>query len=280
MDIKCRFFLLVMMLVSFSCSQEKDAGSLIRKGNQSLIIHNTDSVILGVNTLKKDLFKGLGIEFFPKNQYQEGGPPRPIDVYNEFEGIYINQKLFDCFEKRNGHTIKISNTFDVVYIYPEESRYNFFFNQKTNYRVFHYLGCLYQTASPQQNLPYYVQSIFQKDNNCLLFTYKDRSSFVDQGVDLGKVDSITFSTFPEIKIDFSNSNLKLWQRSNRYIKLSEDILKDMNLKISYLSSPQDITELYIREIVTKIVNLKNNTNDNLEEEDIAGSQEVNSTGFN
>jgi hypothetical protein len=54
----------------------------------------------------------------------------------------------------------------------------------------------------------------------------------------------------------------------------------MNLKISYLSSPQDITELYIREIVTKIVNLKNNTNDNLEEEDIAGSQEVNSTGFN
>ena len=136
------------------------------------------------------------------------------------------------------------------------SRYNFQFSQAMGYRVFHYLGFLYQEPSCNQNLPYYVQYITKRDNNSFLITYMDKSNYMGEK---DKIDTIIFSTFPTIKIEFSDNNLGSFQQSKEYIKLSDEIIKEVDLSIPAKSIPQDITEFYLREIITTLVNIKFNT---------------------
>jgi len=84
----------------------------------------------------------------------------------------------------------------------------------------------------------------------------DKSNYMGEK---DKKDTIIFSTFPTIKIEFSDKNLGSFQQSTEYIKLSDEIIKEVNFCIPANSIPQDITELYLREIITQLVNIKFNT---------------------
>jgi len=84
----------------------------------------------------------------------------------------------------------------------------------------------------------------------------DKSNYMGEK---DKIDTIIFSTFPTIKIEFSDNNLGSFQQSKEYIKLSDEIIKEVDLSIPAKSIPQDITEFYLREIITTLVNIKFNT---------------------
>jgi hypothetical protein len=248
--------LIILLLLFCSCNQQGKELKISIKGDFCFFINGKDTIKLGLISHKKDLFQGLNTELFPNIQNNGMDPPQQIDVYNDIEGIYINSKIFDCFDLKNGSIKKIDNAFDILFIYPEMSRYNSQFSQTLGYRVFHYLGFLYQEYSPGQNLPYYVQHITKKDDNSFLITYMDKSNYMGEK---DKKDTIIFSTFPTIKIEFSDKKLGSFQRSTEYIKLSDEIIKEVNFSIPANSIPQDISELYLKEIITQLVNIKFNT---------------------
>lgn len=262
---KNKLIIVYLIFCIFSCNQQGNELKMTVKGDSCFFIDNKDTIKLGSIRLKKDLFQGLNTELFPNIQNDGMNPPQQIDVYYEIAGIYINSKIFDCFDLNNGSIKKIDNAFDILFIYPEMSRYNFQFSQVLGYRVFHYLGFLYQEPSCRQNLPYYVQYIAKRDNNGFLLTYIDKSNYMGEK---DKKDTLIFSTFPTVKIQFSDKNLGSFQQSIEYIKLSDEIIKEVNLSIPANSLPQDITELYLREIITQLVNIKFNsklkTNDIIE----------------
>lgn len=253
---KNKLITLLLIFCICSCNQQGKELKMRVKGDCCFFINSKDTIKLGSISHKKDLFQGLNTELFPNTQNDGMDPPQQIDVYNDIEGIYINSKIFDCFDLKNGSIKKIDNAFDILFIYPEMSRYNFQFSQTLGYRVFHYLGFLYQEPSCGQNLPYYVQYIAKRDNNSFLITYMDKSNYMGEK---DKKDTIIFSTFPTIKIEFSDKNLGSFQQSTEYIKLSDEIIKEVNFCIPANSIPQDITELYLREIITQLVNIKFNT---------------------
>ena len=253
--------LVLLLFYTSSCNQQSNELKLNIIDVDSYLINGDDTVKLGNNSLKKDLFQGLNSELYPTIQNDGSNPPNRIDVYDEIEGIYINSKIFNSFKSENGQIKKIDDEFDILFIYPEMSRYNFQFSEVLGYRIFHYLGYLYSDPSNGQNLPYYVQKITQMDKNSLNITYTDNSNFISNSVDkLNKIDSLVFSTYPAIKIDFSNKDLIGFQKSSQYIKLSDELLKDINISIPTNSIPQDINELYLREVITKLVNKKFNLN--------------------
>jgi hypothetical protein len=252
-----RYILILSLLIIVSCSSPnfRNEREIKIKNNICFLTDNNDTLKLGVKSLEKDLFQGLNAELFPNIQYDGMQPPQEIGVYDEIQGIYINSKLYDCFKIENGHIKKTDNEFDILFIYPEVSRYNFQYGGTLGYRIFHYLGYLYQEPSSRQNLPYYVQNITKLNSNKLLISYVDNSNYFGEK---DKKDTLVFSTFPNLKMEFYYNNLAGFQKSNEYIKLSEDVIKDVNITIPFNTLPQDITELYMREIITHLVNLKFN----------------------
>jgi hypothetical protein len=237
-----------------SCNQQKDERKMTVKGDSCFFIDGADTINLGRISLKKNLFKNIDKELFPKIQNDGLEPPQQIQVYSEIEGIYINSKIFECFDEENGKVKKNDNAFDVLFIYPEISRYNFQFSQTVDYRIFHYLGFLYQDHSSLQNLPYSVRQIAKKDNNSILLSYVVKSNDVQE--DTENADTLILSTFPSIRIQFSDNNLQNFQKSIEYIKLSNELSKGINLSVPANSLPQDIIELYLRELITNLINVK------------------------
>ncbi len=254
--------LLLLVLSFISCNKHSKDIKLIIKDDNSYLINGEDTIKLGNNSLKKDLFQGLNAELYPTIQNDGSNPPDRIDIYDEIEGIYINSKIFDSFRAEKGEITKIDNNFDILFIYPEMSRYNFQFSETLSYRIFHYSGYLYTEPSNRQNLPYFVNKITQKDNNSLLMTYTDKSNFMGN---MNNIDTLVFSTYPAIKFEFSNKDLSGIQKSSLYIKLSDDILNEINISTPPNTIPQDINELYLREIITKLLNKKFNSSLNTNE---------------
>ena len=249
--------LFLLILTFISCNKQSKGLNLSTKDDKSYLIDSEDTIKLGNNNLSKNLFQGLNSELYPTIQNDETNPPNRLDVYDEIEGIYINSKIFNCFNFENGEITKNDNEFDILFIYPEMSRYNFQFSETLGYRIFHYLGYLYEEPSNGQNLAYFVKKITQKDNNSLFMTYTDNSNTMDKR---NKVDTLIMSTYPTIKFEFLNNNLSDFQKSTQYIKLSDDILNEIYITIPKNSIPQDINELYLKEIITKLLNKKFNTN--------------------
>lgn len=254
--------LALLLYLTCSCTQQRNEMKLNIVDINSYLINGEDTVNLGNNTFKKDLFQGLKAELFPTIQNDGSNPPDRIDIYDEIEGIYINSKIFDSFRAEKGEITKIDNNFDILFIYSEMSRYNFQFSETLSYRIFHYSGYLYAELSNRQNLPYFVNKITQKDNNSLLMTYTDKSNFMGN---MNNIDTLVFSTYPAIKFEFSNKDLSGIQKSSLYIKLSDDILNEINISTPPNTIPQDINELYLREIITKLLNKKFNSSLNTNE---------------
>ena len=256
--------IIIVIFLVFSVS------SCFNKGNEQTIIVNgdfcyfserNDTLKLGNISFKKEFFQSANPIIFSNIQKYELSPKSEIDILNSIEGIYINSKMFDSFVIKNGKPQKNDNSFDILFIYPEVSRYNFQFNETLGIRIFHYFGFLYAERSNGQNLSYYVQSIKKTNNNNLLLQYIDKStSTINSGEGEDKLDSLDLSTFPKIKFNFSNKNLESFQSSKNYIKLSDEIIKEIKLSLSPGMLPQDINELYLREIVTKLVNINFRTN--------------------
>ena len=251
--------LFLLILTFSSCNKQSKGLNLSIKDDKSFLINSEDTIKIGNNSLKKNLFQGLNSELYPTIQNDGTNPPNRLEVYDEIEGIYINSKIFNCFNFENGEITKIDNEFDIFFIYPEMSRYNFQFSETLGYRIFHYLGYLYEEPSNRQNLPYFVKNITQKDYNSLVITYTDNSNTMDKR---NKVDTLIMSTYPAIKFEFLINNLNDFQKSTQYIKLSDDILNEINITIPKNSMPQDINELYLKEIITKLLNKKFNTSIN------------------
>jgi hypothetical protein len=252
-----KYLFIIVPLIVCGCSFPKHEKEydVISNGDSSYFVNSKDTINLGMNCFEKDLFLGLNTELFPNIQNEKQFPEQ-IGVYDEIEGIYINSRLFDHFELEHSRINKKDNDFDILFIYPEISRYNFQFSEILSYRIFDYSGFLYQEPSARQNLPYYVQNISIINNNQLLITYIDKSSYMS---DKNKIDTLIFSTYPHIKFEFSDKDLMSLQQSTEYIKLSEEVLEEMNFSIPANSLPQDVTELYLTEVVTRLVNLKFDT---------------------
>lgn len=254
--------LYIISLIIFSifqaCSSPKHENeqNMIFREKSCYFINNKDSIKLGNLSLEKDLFKEMKTELFPNIQYEEEGqPPHQKKAYEEIQGIYINSKIFDSFIMEGEKIKKVGNDFDVLFIFPEKRRYNFQFNEVIRYRVFHYLGFLYQDPSSRQNLPCYVKNITKLNDNSIIISYEDKSNYMR---DRDKMDSLIFTTCPNIKLEFSNENVKGFQKTTEYIKLSEN-MQNISLSVPTYSLPQDITEIYITEIITHLINLKYNS---------------------
>ena len=126
-----------------------------------------------------------------------------------------------------------------------------------NYRIFHYFGSFYQEPSNGENLPYDIKTIKKNNDNSFSVTYVDNSNYLNL---TGSIDTLIFYTFPNIKIEFSNDNLTNFQKSKDYIKLTDEILEGISVPIPTNSLPQDVTEFYLTEIITKLLNIKFKTN--------------------
>jgi hypothetical protein len=90
-------------------------------------------------------------------------------------------------------------------------------------------------------------------DNSILLTYVDKSNFLGEN---DKKDTLRFTTFPTIRIELSDNNLRCFQLSTDYIKLADEFLEAVNFTLPANTLPQDITELYMREIATRLVNAK------------------------
>jgi hypothetical protein len=267
---KKQYLILFIIVCLFSCNNQDKEHKIKVLDDKCYMVNSNDTMMIGDIRLKKALFQSLNTDLLSIIQNKEFDEFNPSEeetlMDNSITGVYINSKIFDCFELKNGTINKIDNSFDILFIYPEMSRYNFQFSHSLGYRVLHYLGFLYQEPSCNQNLPYYVQNIIKRDDNSFLMTYSDKTTCLNLN---DKEDSLIFSTYPKIKIEFSNKNLEGFQQSKEYFKLSDEIIKEVYITIPANTLPQDINELYIREIVTQIINIKFNTK--LKTKDIVGT---------
>lgn len=257
----------IVAMIFFHChafSQSAKESKLILRGNNYFFQNNEDSIKIGTSSLSKDLFKDLAPNLFPNIQYSGIEPQQPIDVYYEIAGIYVSLKLFDCFTIENGKPKKQSNDFDVLLIYPEESRYNFQFNNITGYRIFHYHGFFYQVPSSRENLSYFIMdiSISKYKKNTVVLKYVDKSNYIKGE---NTIENMVLTVCPTISIEFKDKNQQVIQPNNQYILLSEDFNKNINVSIPGWILPQDFLEIYIQEIITHLINLKYSTNYKTEE---------------
>jgi len=94
--------IIITLLSIYSCDEQGVNNKMAVKGDCCFFINDKDSVKLGSVSLNKNLFQGLNIELFPNLQFEGSQPPQQIDVYSDIEGIYINSKIFDCFDLNNG----------------------------------------------------------------------------------------------------------------------------------------------------------------------------------
>jgi len=250
---------LLLTLLFFCCSCKKNKEQvLMSKGDSYFFNNGKDSILIGRKNLDSNLFQRCSNELFPNGILAKSIEPGNSENISDYiTGIYMNSKMLDCFELVDGKPKKQSNEFDFIYVYPEISRYNFQIYQNLGYRIFHYTGNLFQEPSSRENLPYYVQKITKINGNKISFFYINKS---DALITDWNIDTLTLSTFPTIQFNFFNEDDKNFQgTTNSYIKLSKEITSDMNVLFSTSELPQDMTELYLSEIITKLVNLKYNT---------------------
>jgi len=245
-------FLLLNILI-ISCRNEM---KLNNEDTKLLLANNSDTVIIGKTSLKKDLFDTINKKLYPDIKLDGIQPYHALFYYYEIEGIYINSNIFNCFNLKNG-VPKINNVFDVIYIYPEISRYNFQFSDIVDYRIIHYNSYFYRQRSSSENLPYYIKEIIAINKNQIMIIFQDKSNYIDNDFYGIKNDTLYFSTYPSLKMDFNIK--KAETTTNKYFKLAEGLGK-VNLTTQLVSLPQDINELYINEVITKLINLRYGTN--------------------
>ena len=227
---------------------------MIFKEDHCYLVNQDDTTEIGIISLGKYLFKEMNTNLFPKVFADANKPPQVEDIFFDIAGIYVNERIYDYFRLKDEIPVKIENSFDVIFIFPEISRYNFQFSEIVNFRIFHYFGYFYQEYSSSENLPYFVNRITKHDNNSAVISYQDKTN------SLGYYeDSLILTTYPRIMIKFNNPSIKPFQPSEKYIKISNE-RSDIELSIPVDQLPQDMTEKYITEIITKLVNLKYNSN--------------------
>lgn len=249
-----------------SCNQNFNNQILLEEGDHCFFIENNDSIKFGNINLKENLFQNSDTSLFPNIQEDLNNQLIESNILiDTIQGIYINKSLFDCFEMRDGKIIKINNAFDIVFLYPELSRYNYQVSRLTNYKVVSYFGFMFVEPSPRQNLPMVVHSVNKINDNELSIIYNEKTSLFDDSYVL---DTISLKLFPKIQMKYSNTNLQSFQLhgdSSEYIKLKDEFISGINIPIPDYTFPQDVTELYLREIITKVLNLKYKTNFKTEE---------------
>jgi len=240
-------------------SQSTKESKLILRGNNYFLKNSEDSIKIGTSALSMDLFKDLPANLYPNIQSTGIEPKQPIDIYFDIAGVYVSSKLFDCFTVENGKPKKQLNDFDVLFVYPEVSRYNFQFYNITGYRIFHYYGFFYQVPSSSENLSYFVTdiNISKYIKNTLVFKYLDKSNYI-KGDSI--IENMVLTVYPKISIEFKNNDQQVIQPSNQYILLSEDLNEKINFSLPGWILPQDFLEIYIQEIITHLINLKYFTN--------------------
>jgi hypothetical protein len=226
--------------------------------NQLFFIDAKDTLLLGVNSLNDDLFQSNSNTMFTNNINDEtickeidgscesGGT---IDVceshHHKFEdifGVYIDEKMLNDLSFKNE---KISaGHINLVYIYPVIKRYNYQCSELKQIYITNYVNAWYQEFPPLDLNPELVDSIIRIDKNVINIYSKN-------GI-------IRFIQYPKIKIQ---SGEKVSDKnSNTYIKL-DDAITNFNFFVDSLGYiyPQDFTEIYLRELTTKLYNLKNKT---------------------
>ena len=113
--------LIVSIIFFYSCNQQSRELKTTLKGNSFIIVDNNDTINLGCNSLKKDLFQGLSAELFPTIQNDGLNPPQQIDVYENIEGIYINSKIFDCFKLEDRKSTRLNSSHSSVSRMPSSA---------------------------------------------------------------------------------------------------------------------------------------------------------------
>lgn len=172
------------------------------------------------------------------------------------EGIYINRSIFDCFEIIDNDVFVVDPSFDILYIYPEISRYNFQFMSKINYRIFQYHGWFYRENSSRSNLSWNVKEFDLSNDNFKIYFENNSTTLNSQ-----TIDTLKLTYHPRIKVKYFNErmNSNFNYGKYEYFKLNKELFKDININISIENLPQDNLEYLFNEIVTKIINLKYNT---------------------
>jgi hypothetical protein len=117
-------------------------------------------------------------------------------------------------------------------------RYNFQCSELVGIKLAKYITPWYQEIPPLDLNPATIDSIQKIDQNTI-------SIFSNN-------ESLKFSTQPYIRIDDSE---------DYYIRLDDSITEfNFNIETTFYYYPQDFTEAYLRELTTRLINMKNRTN--------------------
>lgn len=233
--------IILIELLLCNCNRENSVFKLKYKNNFAYLVRGKDSIQIGNTYLNKNTFEISNSCIYSSsfaNEYEFQIP----DANFAIEGVYINNNFFDAFTLNNGE-LKKDNCFDIIILYPEIERNNFRSVIIKNYKIIEFYGFSYSDPSPFQNLPNTIDSIYRIDLNKIGFSHIDT---------INKLNIKALQVFPKIIFELEN---KQFQRSKYYIKLSNEFLSDINIKLQdgfYL--PQDITEIYVDEIITKLLN--------------------------
>jgi hypothetical protein len=241
------------------CSCKEKQRSVKQVENQLFFIDAKDTLLLGVNSLNDDLFQSNTNTIFKNNiDYQtickeidnicEGGGT--VDVcgshHHRFEdifGVYINEKMLNDLSFK--HEKPSAGHINLVYIYPVKKRYNYQCSELKQIYIANYINAWYQEFPPLDLNPGLVDSITRIDKSTI-------NIYSEKGI-------IKFIQYPKIKIYLGQNETS--DNSNTYIKVDESIT-NFNFSVDSLDYvyPQDFTEIYLRELTTKLYNIKNKTN--------------------
>lgn len=239
----------------FSCRTKER--QFVVSGDKCFMVSNADSLHIGSVYLDEGLFREYDSLIFPDENADIMLNPVIEKSLDKIVGIYINSRIFDCFQLTNGVINKMSNAFDVYLIYSEITRYNFQFGRAVGYRVSHYTGNFYQELSSSENLPYFVYNIVKQDDNSFKLTFVDKSNYM---ANHNQSEDLRFIAYPRIQIENPNSTLVNIFGSSHYFKLSDKIIEETDISLKGYMLPQDYTEEFITEVITKLINLKYNIN--------------------
>ena len=97
-----------------------------------------------------------------------------------------------------------------------------------------------------------VNSIIKKDDNSLFISFTDKANF-----HVEEKDTIIMTIYPEIKLEGFRD--RQFHPTDVFFKATDELSSKVKLKVPYISSPQDLTEIYITELITELLNLKYDT---------------------